>query len=95
MPHAGADLFSFSSRRAPRQFVGCAEIRFQRDVELIHALGSPRVWFELLLELGRKHDLAGEIAATARKYAGLNPELLRVTGGDLMPALPVHLVAGR
>jgi hypothetical protein len=45
---------------------------------------AARAWLKLLLELGRRHDLKREIAATVEKYAGLIPELLRVTGGDQM-----------
>src|SRR5262249_11791828 len=67
------------------------EIRFQRDVETIDALGSTRVCLELL-ELGRRHRLQTEIAAVVAKYAGIAAELLGVTGGDQMVPLPVHLV---
>ena len=66
-----------------------------RDVEKIHRLGSARAWLELLLELGRKHDIHVEIAATVAKYARLDPELLRITGSNRMPPPPVYLVGGR
>jgi hypothetical protein len=69
-----------------------AELRFRRDVETIDRLGSTRVWFELLLELGRRHGLQDEIAATVGKYAGVTPELLGFTGGDRMVPLPMLLV---
>jgi hypothetical protein len=84
-----AELIQSSS-----QISAIAELRFRRDVETIDRLGSARVWHELLLELGRRHGLQVEIAATVEKYAGagLTPELLAIIGGDRMVPLPILLV---
>lgn len=50
------------------------------------------MWLELLLELGRRHGLQVEIAATVGKYAGLTPEAAGFTGADRMVPLPILLV---
>lgn len=75
-----------------------AEFRLRCAVEQIDALGSGRVRvvYELLLELGRRHEILGDIAALASKYAArLTPRLLRLAGGDRLPSLPIFLVPPR
>jgi hypothetical protein len=77
---------------SPPQVSAIAEMRFERDVETVDRLGSARVWLELLRELGRRHGLQVEIAATVQKYAWLTPEVAEFFGADRMVPPAILLV---
>ena len=59
--------------------------RRQRQIEHVHGLGL-RAIDELLREVAEGEDL--DIALEA--YQRLTPDLLKATGGDRFPALPLH-----
>lgn len=62
--------------------------RLQHLVQPLHQLG-PRVLFELLVELGRDQDLRDEIETLVDRYVTrLDPDMLRVTGGDRFAPAP-------
>ena len=59
---------------------------FRRDIAAVNALGSERVWLELLSELGAQRMIRSEIEALVRRYARrLNRETLVALGADQMP----------
>jgi hypothetical protein len=65
-----------------------SEIRFRRAVEQFHRLGG-RALAELLAEIGAKFLIRQSIEdAVAGYVARLDPELLRVVGGDRFPPIP-------
>jgi hypothetical protein len=69
-----------------------AKLRFYRDITRVVGFGARPV-FELLVEIGRENGIEAQISAKVARYASrLSPDLLRVTGGDRMPPLPLHLV---
>ena len=72
-----------------------ARARRQRAAERLHRLGA-RAVFELLDEIGRHHPATAEdIDRRLERYAARsNAELLRETGGDRLPALPMRIVGG-
>jgi hypothetical protein len=50
--------------------------------------------FELLDELDRYHALGDDLDRPLDRYAGLNPDLLRVLGADKIPTAPLWLMRG-
>ncbi|HZK89045.1 MAG TPA: hypothetical protein VFC56_02760 [Stellaceae bacterium] len=76
-----------STRKAPEE-----QIR-RHWVERIHRLGA-RVLAELLDEIGRHHAIEADIARRVERYAGLDPEILAVVGGDRFLARPMRVVGG-
>lgn len=92
--HLGNNGTSTSNTRSTGHAQYLAEMRFRRDVGRVHRLG-PRVMFELLAELGRKHFIRSEVEQLAARYAArLDPALLRAVGADRFPPLPLRAVAG-
>jgi hypothetical protein len=71
---------------------GLAVLRRQRLVARIHRLGA-RVLYELLDELDR-HGIVSwaDVEPRLQRYAAIDPELLRVVGGDQFVPLPIHAV---
>ena len=70
------------------------DLRFTRKSEQLHPLGA-RVFYELLIELGREYGIAEEVATKVAKYiARLGPELQRIGGGDRFARAPLWLVGG-
>ncbi len=68
-------------------------LRLQRGAEHLHALGA-RALAEMLAELARDRcDLADTLDRLDAWRAGLSPELLRASGGDRFPPLPLREVA--
>jgi hypothetical protein len=67
-------------------------LRLQLDVEHLHAL-DPRAVAEFLVEvdhrIGGMPAVLGLLAEFERRLA---PGMLRATGGDRFPQLPLHLV---
>jgi hypothetical protein len=68
------------------------ELRFCRNIELVHALGV-RPLYEMLAELGRDHMIRVPIEQIVERYAQrLDPAMLRITGGDRFPPAPPRLL---
>ena len=88
----------FAEKRRPdttvfeRRLDATGRLRRQRQVERICGLG-PRVVFELLDELNRRHGLGDDLDQRLARYAGLDPLILAAIGGDRFPE-PLHLVSG-
>jgi hypothetical protein len=68
-------------------------LRRRRLAETAWRLG-PRAFYELLCELDRHHHLP-DLDARLEKYAGADPAILHVFGGDRFPELPTRLVERR
>jgi hypothetical protein len=71
-----------------------ADRQFRHAVERLHRL-RPRPLYELLLQLGADQLIRAEIKRRVERYAALDPEILRATGGDQFPAVPLLLVPER
>jgi hypothetical protein len=67
-----------------RKVVDLAEVRLRRNAERWHALG-PRVLYEFLTELARKHSRFDTIEQLASRYGELDPEVIRALGADRFP----------
>ncbi len=68
-----------------------ADLRFRRQVQLLHALG-PRVTAELLAEIGAERSITTIIDRKLTRYAELEPETLEAVGGDRFWPLPLREV---
>jgi hypothetical protein len=68
-----------------------AILRRQRAVRQIYQLG-PRVIFELIAEISRHRGIGDDVDQRRARYAVLDPAMLRIAGGDRLPAPPVHMV---
>ena len=79
-----------SPQAAPSHADALACLRRQRDFEAIHALG-PRPTFELLLLLAGDHPALDD---QLRRFAGLDPETVRILGADRFPASPIRILGG-
>jgi hypothetical protein len=55
-------------------------MRFARDIDKIHWLGSARVWYELLRQIAPKHNTGADVAAIAANYARLTRKVLLAVG---------------
>ena len=64
-----------------------ASLRRHRQFEHIHRLG-PRAIEELAVEVANGEDLGRALSA----YDRLTPEMLKATGGDGFPTLPIYEV---
>ena len=71
------------------QIVG--HLPFRRKVERFHRLG-PRVLGEMLAELGAERSIMMIIEQKLDTFAELEPETLRVAGGDTFSPVPIHEV---
>lgn len=67
-----------------------ARLRKQRQVERISRV--PRLVFELLDEIGRRHGIEADISVRLARYAELDQGLLATVGGDRFPASPTRLI---
>ena len=65
------------------------DLRLQHDVERLHRLG-PRAIFELLSEIGRQRQCLTLVEDCARRYADLDPTVVRELGGDRFAGLPLR-----
>ena len=63
----------------------------ERHVIVVHRLG-PRATLELLLELAAEYGDVPRAAALLARYASLDPEAVRVAGGDRLPCRRLRLV---
>ncbi len=68
-----------------------ADMRFRHQVLRLHRLG-PRVTAEFLAELGAERSIQTVIDQKLDTYAALDPETLKVTGGDGFWPVPVRKV---
>ena len=57
-------------------------MRLERAAICVHRMG-PRVFFELLKEVGQHNNCEADVAARLESYAAkLTPEMIAVTGAD-------------
>ena len=75
----------------PGERSAISALRRPRHIQNLHGLG-PRALGEFLIEIGVKHGITIDIERTVERYAALDPEAVRLTGGDHFPALPIHVV---
>ena len=68
-----------------------AELRFQRQVEKLHALGSRAVG-ELLAEIGEQRSCRTFIDQRLEAYSRLDPEIVKAVDGDKFPRPPIYEV---
>ncbi len=68
-----------------------ADMKFRRRVQKVHRLGD-RVFGELLAEIGAERGITTIIDQKLARYAGLDPEALEATGGDVFSPVPIHVV---
>ena len=66
-----------------------ADMKFRRNVQQVHRLGD-RVFGEMLAEIGAERGIQTLIDEKLKKFAGLDPEALEVTGGDGFWPAPIH-----
>ncbi len=66
-------------------------LRRQRTVRQLYRLG-PRVFDELLAEIGSEYGITIDIEQKIERYAGIDIDALQLAGGDRFPALPIHMV---
>ena len=81
------------STENPHQAQALRRIRRQRQVEQICRLG-PRVVFELLDEIKQHHGIDDDIDWRLERYAGLDPDVLAVLGGDRFAVSPLRVIGG-
>jgi hypothetical protein len=67
------------------------DIRLRRQWQVARICRTPRLVLELLNELDRYHALP-DLDARLARYAELNLDLLRATGGDRLVSPPLHAV---
>lgn len=67
--------------------------RFERHVAQLHRLGD-RAVCELLREIGAATLHMTAIEQAVERYARLDPDALRILGGDQFPARPALRVVG-
>ncbi len=70
-----------------------ADLEFRQQVERVHALGA-RVLGELLAEIGTERSIMPTIHEKLGRYASIDPQALRVAGGDKFWPAPLHEVRG-
>lgn len=69
-----------------------AGLRRRHHVQQVHRLGD-RVLDEMLIEIGNEYGIATGINQTVERYAALDPEALKLAGGDHFPPAPIHEVS--
>ena len=85
LPHRGHRTLGPGERAA------ISALRRQRQIQKVHGLG-PRALDELLIEIGTKHGITIDIERIVERYAALDPEAVRLAGGDRFPPVPLHEV---
>ena len=76
----------------PGERAAISALRRQRQVQRVHGLGS-RALYELLIEIGAEFGITAFIEQKIERYAALDPEAVRLAGGDRFPAPPIHEVS--
>ena len=79
-----------SAKRGPSPSL---RVRRQRQCELVCAFGAPAL-FELINELDRHSNRGEHLDIRPRRYADLDPELIRALGADRFPSAPQHIIVG-
>lgn len=69
------------------------DAKFRRDVDRLHSLGA-RVLAEFLTELGADSLRTVDIERRLERYAGLDPDAVRLAGGDQFPPRPTLRIVG-
>ena len=64
----------------------------QRNIRAVHDLGR-RAFDELLIEIGTEFGITAFINQKIERYAGLDPEAVRLVGGDRFPPVPIYEVS--
>ena len=75
----------------PGERAAISALRRQRQIQKVHGLG-PRALDELLIEIGTEFGITAIIEQKIEQYATLDPEAVRLVGGDRFPAQPIHEV---
>jgi len=88
---ADSENSNSGSALASLQAAALGHLRRERQIQRIHTLG-PRVVFELIDELDRRHELGPDLDNRLGRYAALGPGTLRAIGGDRFPASPVRIM---
>ena len=70
-----------------------AGLEFREQVKRVHALGA-RALGELLAEIGTERSIMPIIHEKLERYASIDPQALRVLGGDKFWPAPLHEVRG-
>ncbi len=70
-----------------------AGLEFRQQVARVHALGA-RALGELLAEIGTERSIMPIIHEKLERYASIDPQALRVLGGDKFWPAPLHEVRG-
>ncbi len=65
-----------------------ANVRFRRKV--INLCKRPRLAAELLARLGAEFSITTRIDQLLEEFENLDPEALKLTGGDRFPPNPIH-----
>jgi hypothetical protein len=86
--HASASRIDIRYRTPPD-----IRLRGQRQCQSIWRRGA-RVVFELIEELHHHQDLGDDLDRRLERYAGLDPELVRVLGADRFTQAPLRTIAG-
>ncbi len=66
-----------------------AGLEFRDQVRRVHALGA-RALGELLAEIGVERSIMPTIHEKLQRYASIDPQALRMAGGDKFASLPLH-----
>jgi hypothetical protein len=64
------------------------DLRFSRDCEALHRQG-PGVLYRFLVELGQERFLRTDLEIRTRRWAGLTPEAIEITGAARLPKAPI------
>jgi hypothetical protein len=89
--YAGQQSFTRDSLKRQAQ----QRLRRQHLITALHRLGA-RATFEFISEIAGRFGIEQHVDDRLEAYASrLTPQLLRLTGGDKFPALPMRAVWGR
>ena len=91
----GLGKIKFSAPAAPPQAPpadSLSDLRFQRAVSQLHALG-PRAVGELLAEVVEFYQCQRWLDSRLAVYGRLDPGIVRALHGDRFPPRPLHLIA--
>ena len=68
-----------------------SDVQFRQAVQRVHDLGA-RCLAELLAEIGVERAIMPAINEKLERYGNINPEALRLLGGDQFSPAPLHEV---
>jgi hypothetical protein len=90
-PIGTSNVPAYRQPAASQQAAVIVRLRRRRQIERIWRLG-PRVVFELIDEIDRRHGLSDYLDQRLARYAGLDRLSLAAVGADRFVCLPVHTV---